>query len=207
MTGVADGPQQGPEAVFDVVGAHAGDQRQPTGDACRVELLAQFQHEVGRGVRTDLAADRVADTAEELDVRAVELASALADPQHVRRAVVPAAAQRVLTGERLLVAEQQRLVTGVEVDLVQVVVVLGVDTAGPHEPQGSVDLGGELVVGAALGARCDELLRPGVDPAEVGETTLGEGAQQVQRRGRLVVGLHQPFGRRASGPTRWGWGR
>ena len=133
-------------------------------------------------------------------MRAVQLASAFADPEHVRRAVVPAAAERVLTGEGLFVAEQQRLVAGVEVDLVQVVVVLGVDAAGPHEPQGSVDLGGDLVVGAALGAGCDELLRPGVDPAEVGETALGEGPQQVQRRRRLVVGLHQTFGRRRSGP-------
>ena len=41
--------------------------------------------------RADLAADRVADAAEELDVGAVELAGALADPQHVGRAVVPAA--------------------------------------------------------------------------------------------------------------------
>ena len=50
---------------------------------------------------------------------AVELAGALADPEHVGRAVVPVAGERVPAGERLLVAEDQRLVAGVEVDLVQ----------------------------------------------------------------------------------------
>ena len=71
---------------------------------------------------------------------------------------------------------------------------LGVDAAGPHEPQGPVDLGGELLVALALGARRHELLRPGVDPAEVGEAALGERPQQVERRRRLVVRLHEPFG-------------
>ena len=53
---------------------------------------------VGVGRRADLAADRVADAAEELDVGAVELAGALADPEHVRRAVVPVAGERVAGG-------------------------------------------------------------------------------------------------------------
>ena len=57
--------------------------------------------------------------AQELDVGTVELAGALADPQHVRGAVVPVAGERVDAGQRLLVAEQERLVAGVEVDLVE----------------------------------------------------------------------------------------
>ena len=87
---------------------------------------------------------------------------------------------------------------GVEVDLVQVVVVLRVDAAGAHEPQRPIDLGGDLVVGASLRARGDELLRPGMHPTEVGEPALGEGSQQVQGRRRLVIGLYQPIGRRHS---------
>ena len=47
-----------------------------------------------------------------MDVGAVELAGALADPEHVGRAVVPVAGERVLAGERLLVAEDERLVAG-----------------------------------------------------------------------------------------------
>jgi hypothetical protein len=61
-------------------------------------------------VGPDLAAERVADPGEELDVGAVEAAGALADPQHVGRAVVPVTGERVLPGERLLVAEDERLV-------------------------------------------------------------------------------------------------
>ena len=146
-------------------------------------------------VGPDLAAERVADAAQELDVGAVELAGALADPQHVRRAVVPVAGERVLPGERLLVAEDQRLVAGVEVDLVQA--GLGCSVSMPqarHEPQGPVDVVGHAVVAPALGARRHELLVPLVDLGQVGEAALGERPQQVQRRRRLVVGLHQPVG-------------
>ena len=57
------------------------------------------------------------DPGEELDVGAVELAGPLADPEHVRGAVVPVAGERVLAGEGLLVVEQQRLVAREEVDL------------------------------------------------------------------------------------------
>ena len=110
----------GRQAVLDRVGAHAGDEREPAGRAVGVERLAQGEHLVGGGGGAELAADRVADAAEELDVGAVELAGALADPEHVGRAVVPVAGERVLAGEGLLVAEDERLVAGEEVDLVQV---------------------------------------------------------------------------------------
>ena len=110
MPGVGDGPQQRPQRALDLVGAHPDDQGESTGDARRVQHLAQLEHVLGGGGGADLAADRVADATEELDVRAVEFASALADPQHVRRAVEPAAGERVLAGERLFVAEDQRLV-------------------------------------------------------------------------------------------------
>ena len=142
----------------------------------------------------DLAAERVAHAPQELDVGAVDLAGPLADPQHVRRAVVPVPGQGVLAGERLLVAEDERLVAGVEVDLVQARLAGRVDAARGHEPQRPVDVVGHPVVAPALGARRHELLVPLVDPGQVGETALGEGAEQVQGGRRLVVGLHQPVG-------------
>ena len=159
-----------------------------------LSVLAQRQQLAGLDRRADLAADRVADAAQELDVGAVEVAGALADPQHVGGAVVPAAGQRVLAGQRLLVAEDQRLVAGVDVDRRQRRVALGVDAAGPHEVQGPLDLGGQLLVAATLRAGRHELLVPRVDPGEVGEPALGEGAHEVQRRGRLVVRLHEALG-------------
>src|SRR5690606_10055159 len=50
---------------------------------------AQQGHQVrDRGGRADLDADRVGDAAEVLDVCAVDLAGAVADPEEVRRGVV-----------------------------------------------------------------------------------------------------------------------
>ena len=122
---------------------------------------------------------------------AVGLVGALTDPQHVRRAVVPVAGEAVLAGQRLFVAEDQRLVAREDVDLAEVGVVLGVDAAGAHEAQRPVDLAGDVVVALALRARRDELLVPRVDAAEGGEAALGERPQQVQRRRRLVVRLDE----------------
>ena len=36
----------------------------------------------------------------------------------------------------------------------------------------------------------DEILVPGMDAVQVGVAALGEGAQQIERRRRLAVGLH-----------------
>ena len=88
---------------------------------------------------------------------------------------------------------------GVDVDLAEVGVRLGVHAGGAHEPQRPVDLAGELVVALAGRARRHELLVPGVDPVERGEPALGERAHEVQRGRRLVVRLHEPFGRRHAG--------
>ncbi len=121
----------------------------------------------------------------------VGLVGPLTDPQHVRRAVVPVAGEAVLAGEGLLVAEDQRLVTGVHVDLAEVVIGLRVDAGGAHEAQRPVDLPGDAVVALPLRAGRDELLVPGVDSAEGCESALGERAQQVERGRRLMVGLHE----------------
>src|SRR5205823_1387187 len=53
---------------------------------------------------------------------------------------------------------------------------------------------GDVLVAASLGAGGNELLVPHVDLVEVGEPTLGEGPQEVERRGRLVVGPQEPLG-------------
>ena len=139
------------------------------------------------------SADRVLHAREELHVRAVELVGAVADPEQVRGAVVPVAGEAVAAGERLLVAEQQRLVRRVEVDLVELGLGVEVDAARGHEPQRAVDLLRELVVAAALAAARDELEVPLVRAAQVGETALGERAQQVERRRGLVVAAHHPL--------------
>ena len=119
---------------------------------------------------------------------------AVTHPDHVGRAVVPLARERVHAGQALLVGEDQRLVTGPEVDLVQTLLGTEVDAAGGHEAQGAVDLRGDPLVAQPFGRRRDELLVPQVHLRQVGEAALREGTQEVQRRSRLLVRGHQSLG-------------
>ena len=105
VAGVADRIQQGRKEVHDLRGTHSGDEREPAGLAVRVEGLAEGQDLVGGRRRSDLASQWVADPSEELNVGSVQLAGALADPEHVGRAVVPVAGERVRTRESLLVIQ------------------------------------------------------------------------------------------------------
>ena len=116
------------------------------GSLSRVELGGQRQRVVGGRGRAELDADRVADVAQQLDVRAVELAGALADPHEVGRDVVGQLGAGVDAGQRVLVLQQQRLVAGVEVDPVELV---GVGADRLHEGQRALDLGGHLLVALA----------------------------------------------------------
>jgi len=134
----------------------------------RVQSLADGDRLLGRGRRTELHAHRVVDAAQELEVGAVEPASPVAQPEHVRRAVVVVAGQLVALGERLLVVEQQRLVAREQVDLLGGRVRGEVHAAGTEEVQGAVDRLSRLLVAAALVARRDELLVPGVHLPERG---------------------------------------
>ena len=90
---------QGRQPVADLAGAEAGDEREPARLVRRVELRGQRDRVVGRRGRAELDADRVLDVAEQLDVGAVELAGALADPDEVARDVV----RRLRCGESMRV--------------------------------------------------------------------------------------------------------
>ena len=138
-----------------------------------------------------LHAERVAHARQELEMGAVELAGAIADPHHVGRAVEPVAGQRVHPGQALLVGEDQGFVARPEVDLVQAGFGAQVDAARRHEAKGPVDFRCDLLVAQPLGGRSDELLVPQVDLGEIGEAALGEGAQQVERGRRLLVCRHE----------------
>ena len=88
---------------------------------------------------------------EELDVRVVETARPLADPQQVRRAVVPVAGQRVLPRQALLVVEQQTFVRREHVDLVQPPLGREIDPARRHERERALDVHRERLVPTTLG--------------------------------------------------------
>ncbi len=93
-------------------------------------------------------------------------------------------------GEGLLVAEQQRLVAGIEARGAKLRRVVGVQPAGAHEAQGLGDVLGELLVAMPGRAVLDEAEIPAMHMLEIGIAALGEGAQQIERRRRLAVG-HQ----------------
>ncbi len=120
-------------------------------------------------------------------MRAVQLAGAVTDPEHMGGTVVPAAAEAVLAHERLFVIEQQGLVSGEKTGLAQLGCV--VHAAGPHELQGLIDSCAQLVVFLGHLRISDEVEVPLVDLVQIGETALGEGAQQVQAGSGLMVGL------------------
>ena len=138
--------------------------------------------------RAAFQADRVLDAAAILDMGVVGLARAVADPDHVARGGVPVARGRIDAGHRLLVAEQQRLVAGVEIGRAQLGMRLRVDADGAHEVERLGDAVGELLVALGLRAVLDEAEHPAMHVLEVGIAAGREGAQQVERRRRLAVG-------------------
>ena len=68
-----------------------------------------------------------------------------------------------------------------------------------HELQGPVDVAGHQLVALVGGVVAHEALVPCVHLPQVGEAALGEGAHEVQCRGRGVVDLQEPVGIRGAG--------
>ena len=185
-----DGADHVRQVLADLVGAEAADQRQPARLVVGVEHVDQLQQLVGLQRRAALQPDRVLDAAEIFDMAVVELAGAVADPDHVAGGRVPVSGGGIDAGQGLLVAEQQRLVTGVEIGGAQLRMALEIEAAGAHEVERVRDAVGQLLVAAGLRGILEEAQHPLMHAAEIGEAAGGEGAQQVQRRGRLAIG-HQ----------------
>ena len=142
------------------------------------------------GLGAELDPDRVVDPRDEVDVRAVEVARALTHPDEVTRHVVRVAGAGVDAGHRPLVVQQQRLVRGVELDRAHRVEV---GAAGGHEAHRLVDVAWRSARSARWPSWSTKPAVPVVHPAQVGETALGEGAHEVQRRRAGVVGADQPL--------------
>ncbi|MNQ85886.1 hypothetical protein D3C85_1010620 [compost metagenome] len=174
---------------FDLVRAHAHDQVEAAGVVVRVEDVDQADQLLAVHARPHLDADGVAHAAQELHMGAVQLAGTVADPEHVRRAVVPTAGEAVAAHEGFFVVQQQGFMGGEEAGFAQL--RRAVQAAGTHERQGLVDATRQLAV---LFGQCrvgDEVEVPLMHLVHIGETALGEGAQQVEGGGGLVVGLQQ----------------
>ena len=110
------------------------------------------------------------------------------------RQAVPAAGQAVLPRQRLLIRKQQRLVAGVEARALDLRHRLGRHAARFHEGERLGNPLGGLLIFLRPRAAIHEVVRPGVDLVEVRIAAAREGAQQVQRRRRLVVRLDHARG-------------
>src|SRR3546814_15330654 len=98
----------------------------------------------------------------ELDMGGTLETGTVAYPEEMRRSVVPVSGQRVLAGQRLLIAEQQRFMAGVECGALQLRNGFGVDPAGRHEVQRLADAVGKVLILLEHGGATHEIQRPGV---------------------------------------------
>ena len=131
----------------------------PSRLVCRVQAGDQVEHVVRGRRRADLDADRVADPRREVDVRTVQLSGPLPHPDEVPGHVIRLLRPGVDAGQRLLVVQDEHLVTGVQVDPLE---RLRVHARRVHERHRPVDLAGHPLV-ALTGTRlADEVLVPGM---------------------------------------------
>eukprot|EP00968_Pinguiococcus_pyrenoidosus_P002911 scaffold170_cov281-Pinguiococcus_pyrenoidosus.AAC.13 len=185
------GTDQARKVLPKLLGTHAHDDGEPAGDVVGVERVDDLQQLVLGALVADLHAERVSNSSRELHVGTVELTSPLADPEHVRGAVVPLPRRAVLAGEGFLIRQEQALMSSVEVRGAERRAGR-VHTDRLHEAERLVDLSAQRAVLRALRRLLDEVEVPGVQPGHVRVATGREGAQDVQRLCALVVGIDHP---------------
>src|SRR5512145_247888 len=130
----------------DLVGPEAANERKPPRLVRRVQRIDQTKQIVGPASGPAFGADRILDAAEKLDMRLIEIAGAIANPEEMARGRVPISRRRIHAGHRLLVAEHERLVTGVNGRGAKLGRPLRREPAGAHETQALGDTLGKLLV-------------------------------------------------------------
>ena len=153
-----------------------------------VQLGHQHLEVVRRSGRPALQSDWVQHTPAKLDMCAVGLAGAVADPDHVARPGHVLAGQAVDPAQRFFVFQQESFVARVEIHPAQHFGIVRGDASGIHEIQGIRDAVGNLAVAFGL-VMLGKAKRPGMNAVDVGKATGREGPQQVQAGGRLGIGL------------------
>src|SRR5882672_9278880 len=115
MTFALHGADQLRQMIADLVRTEAVDQREASGLIVRIEHVDQLQQFVRLERGAAVQADRILDAAELFDMAVIELAGAVADPDHMARRRIVTPACGIDPGEGLFIAEQQRLVAGIEI--------------------------------------------------------------------------------------------
>ena len=183
-----DGPDESGQILAQLLGTHADNDGQPSGDVVGVHGIDDVDQFVGGALVGNLDADRIANATDEFEVGGIEVAGTLADPEHVGRAVVPLASGGVLPGKGLLVGEEEALVGGEEVGLGEVGIGR-INANGLHETERLIDLGGKLAVTRTLLGVLHKVQVPSVETTEIGISTGRKGPKDVEGLGTLVVGL------------------
>ena len=125
----------------------------------------------------------------ELDVGAVELSGAHADPRQVGRQVVEAGPARHRPGLGAVVVERQALVAGEEVDALEHGRVDAGD--GRYEGDRLADLLDDAVVLADVAGAIGEREVPVLGVVQVGEAAVDQGADEVEGEPGALVAAQQ----------------
>ena len=189
MTRCAHGLDGFGQGRLDVLGAKAVDQHELARNVLRVERGDEplQPRRVHRGA--DLDAHRVGDATAILDMCAVDLRRAHADPRHVRREVVPAFLTRNEARLGLLVVQDERLVTGIEIGSQRLVHFLGAD--GLEELEAIGHRGHDPFVLKFEWRMTDKTEIPILRVMQVGKTAIDQGAHEIQRQGRPFIAAQQ----------------
>ena len=187
--------QQRRQTGTNLVRAHARDQRQLTWHIVRVQRFDQPNEFIRIEARPALQTNGVANTTHIFDMRPVGLPGPVTNPDHMRRSGIPVllVGDGVAACQRFLIVEKKRHMAGVEICLGKWARCFRRDAAGPHEIEALLDTAGQFLKPFRLGCSGKEFGDPAVNFCEVGKAALREGAQQVQRGGRLFIDAQQPL--------------
>ena len=165
--------------------AHPGYESQSARLTLWVEFFNQFNHIRHLSCRTELYSNRVSNSRKKVDVRVVNLTSALAHPDEVTASEIRGSGSRIDSGHRTLVVEEQTLVRGVKLGGSE---LLKVSAAGRHKVDRAINFACHGNV-ALVGRIVSESLIPLVHRTKVGKTTLRKCADQIKSRCSSVICL------------------
>ncbi len=176
-----------------LVGTHTGNQRQPPRDIVRVQRLDQPHKLIRLEARSAFQTDRIADAPHIFDMRAVRLARAVANPDHMRRCGIPILfiGDGIAPGHGFLIIQKERLMAGVEFGLGKRPGCFRGDPASPHEIEAFLNPARQLLELFRLRRAFQKFGDPAMDLGQVGKAALREGPQQVQRRRGLFIDAQQ----------------
>ena len=169
--------------LTDALRTHARDEGQASLLAIRVEAVDEREHLIACRGRTKLDPNRVTHARQQLDMSALLLARPLPHPQEVGRRVVGLARTRINARHRRLILQKQSLMRGIQVHVAQ---RLKINARCSHELDRAVNVGGQRLVARIRRIRHEALI-PTVYLPQIRIAALREGADQVQRRRRMII--------------------